>query len=85
MYIVFEVKKKMNMIFTDDTLFIDLKGDMDVVDINIIKERIFSVLDQYNIDKIVLNTKGAFNINKKLIGNIKREYSMKYMGTFKII
>ncbi len=75
----------MNMIFKDDTLYIDLKGDMDIVDLNILKERIFSVLSQYSIDNIVLNTSGAFNLNRRMINNIKRECQSKYFGSFKIV
>ncbi len=75
----------MNMIFKDDTLYIDLKGDMDIVDLNILKERIFSVLSQYSIDNIVLNTSGAFNLNRRMINSIKRECQSKYFGSFKIV
>ena len=73
------------MVFKDDTLYIDLKGDMDIVDLNILKTRIFSVLSQYSIDNIVLNTAGAFNLNRRAINNIKRECESKYFGSFKII
>ncbi len=75
----------MNMVFKDDTLYIDLKGDMDIIDLNILKTRIFSVLSQYSIDNIVLNTAGAFNLNRRAINNIKRECESKYFGSFKII
>ena len=73
------------MVFKDDTLYIDLKGDMDIIDLNILKTRIFSVLSQYSIDNIVLNTAGAFNLNRRAINNIKRECESKYFGSFKII
>ena len=73
------------MVFKDDTLYIDLKGDMDIVDLNILKTRIFSVLSQYSIDNIVLNAAGAFNLNRRAINSIKRECQSKYFGSFKII
>ena len=73
------------MVFKDDTLYIDLKGDMDIIDLNILKTRIFSVLSQYSIDNIVLNTAGAFNLNRRAINSIKRECESKYFGSFKII
>ena len=58
---------------------------MDIVDLNILKTRIFSVLSQYSIDNIVLNTAGAFNLNRRAINSIKRECESKYFGSFKII
>lgn len=73
------------MIFKDDTLYIDLKGDMDIIDLNVLKERIFSILSQYDIDNVILNTNGAFNLDKRAINSIKRECQTKYFGSFKIM
>lgn len=75
----------MNMIYENDTLYVDLEGDMDIREVSILKERLFSVLDQYDIYNVVLNTKNSIGLNKKKINLIKKEYKGRYNGNFKVI
>lgn len=74
----------MRIIFNDDTLYVDIEGNIGVLEMNIIKSRVFSILDQYEVDNIVVNFKEVFNLNKKTISSFIEEYHKKYNGNIRV-
>ena len=74
----------MNMIYSGETLFVDLNGDSEFIDFNYVKTRVFNVLDQYDIENVIINTSGLFNINKNKIASLKRDYYKTYNGNIRI-
>lgn len=75
----------MNMIYTDETLYINLTGNGEFIDYNNIKNKIFSVVKQYDVDNVVINTSGVFNKNRYKISSLKRHYNRIYNGNIKIV
>ncbi len=74
----------MRMIFNDDVLYVDVEGEIGYLEMDVIKNRVFSVLDQYEVDNIVVNFENAFNFNKKSISTFIREYHQKYSGSISV-
>ncbi len=67
----------MEMIYQDNTLFVDLSGD---IDIDRVKSRIFSVAGMYKIKDIVLCTTDVFNYKRSEFSSLKNDYSRVYGG-----
>lgn len=68
----------MNIIYSGNKLYVDL----DINDKNINKNRLFPILDSYEIREIIINTNN--NINDEIIGNFVNEYHNKYDGRIKV-
>lgn len=75
----------MNIVYKNDTLFVDLKGDLDDLTINEMKNRLFSILDQYDVDNVIINTKEVFNSNKRVFNTFLNEYRRNYKGKIKLL
>ena len=71
----------MNMVYTDDTLFVDLSGE---VDLKNFKRKLFSVLEIYPANNVVISVTDVFNYKKRDYENIKEDYKRVYKGVFKI-
>jgi UTP:GlnB (protein PII) uridylyltransferase len=74
----------MNMIYKDDTLFVDLVGEVGMKEINMMKERVFSVLNQYEVDNVVINVKNTFRLNRNVMNTFIDEYHKNYKGNILI-
>ena len=68
----------MNMIYKDDTLYIDILNNDEINNISHIKKQIFSVLNQYEVGNVVVNLKG--NYNKALMNDLICDYHKNYKG-----
>lgn len=71
----------MDIFYSDDTLFVDLYGK---VEVSRVKNKVFKILNEYNIPNIVVN----FNEVYECIGSIntlKTDYNKVYTGNIKII
>lgn len=71
----------MDIFYSDDTLFVDLYGK---VEVSRVKSKVFKILNEYNIPNIVVN----FNEVYECIGAIntlKTDYNKAYTGNIKII
>lgn len=71
----------MDMIYQNDTLFVDLSGD---VDIENVRTKLFSVVGLYNIKTIVVSTTDVFNYKRSLFNELKEDYSRVYGGSIVI-
>ena len=69
----------MNMIYKDETLYVDIIGLDEINNINHIKRQIFSVLNQYEMNNVVINLIDG-NYNKKLINDLIYDYHKNYRG-----
>ena len=68
----------MDLYYKNETLFVDITNDLDANMMSIIKRRIFQILDDYGIDKIIMNVGGGYD--KAVINAFKKEYYHKYRG-----
>ena len=73
----------MNIYYTNNTLFINLKEGVNISSMNKLKKRVFSILDGYDIENIVLNIIGS-NKNDILLDEFIIEYNKKYHGNLLI-
>ena len=70
----------MNMIYKDDTLYIDILNNDEINNISHIKKQIFSVLNQYEVGNVVINLRGEYN--KMLMNDLICDYHKNYKGNF---
>jgi len=71
----------MEMVYQDNTLFVDLSGD---VDIESVRSRIFNVVSQYKINNVVVSVGEVFNYRRGLFNDLKNDYSRVYGGNIVI-
>lgn len=67
----------MEMIYQNDTLFVDLSGDIDMENV---KSKLFSVAGLYKIKTIVVSATDVFNYKRGLFNELKEDYSRVYGG-----
>ncbi len=68
----------MELYYKNETLFVEVTNDIDLDTMSILKRRIFQILDDYGIDKIIITIGGSYD--KSLINDFKKEYYHKYKG-----
>lgn len=69
----------MNIFYTNNTLFINLNDLIDDNNYDILRKRVFGILDDYDIENIVLNIISN-DKNNYLIDDFINEYHKKYNG-----
>lgn len=72
----------MNMVYSNNKLYVDLEGVVSNNDILNVKNKIFNILNSYNIKEVILNT--TTNINDELIGGVVKDYHKNYNGVIKV-
>lgn len=68
----------MDIYYKNETLFVDITQDLTMDTMSILKRRIFQILDDYGIDKIIITLGGSYD--KGLLNSFKKEYYHKYKG-----
>lgn len=68
----------MELYYKNETLFVDVVNDVNLDTIAMLKRRVFQILDDYGIDKIIIRFDGLFD--KQLVNDFKKEYHHKYKG-----
>lgn len=74
----------MNMIYKDDTLYVDLSGDVGAKEMLMMRDRVFSILNQYDVDNVVINVKSVFKLNRNMMNSFVNEYKKNYKGNILI-
>ena len=72
------------MIYTNETLYVNLDNNTDSFEVDKIREKMFNIIDEYEVENVVLNTKDLFNKNKKIIGTLRSDYYKHYKGNLTI-
>ncbi|MBR1417256.1 MAG: hypothetical protein IJ572_05535 [Bacilli bacterium] len=73
----------MNIFYTDNTLFVNVKDEINDKSVSKLKSRVFGILNDYDIENIVLNIISD-NKNNILIEDFIREYNQRYHGNIMI-
>ena len=68
----------MELYYKNETLFVEVNQDIDIDTMAILKRRVFQILDDYGIDKIIINVGGS--CDKEVMNAFKKEYYHKYRG-----
>jgi uncharacterized protein YxjI len=71
----------MEMFYENDTLFVDLSGNVDIASV---KNKIFNVASTYKISNIVLSVSEVFNYKRSVFTELKNDYSRVYGGNIVI-
>lgn len=71
----------MEMFYENDTLFVDLSGNVDIASV---KNKIFNVASTYKISNIVLSVSEVFNYKRSVYTELKNDYSRVYGGNIVI-
>ncbi len=66
------------MIYTKNTLFVDLKGVINSYEINDLKNKITPVILDYEINKVVIDITNTKKLNRNIFYNFVDSYSSKY-------
>ncbi len=73
----------MNIYYNDKTLYVNVDELKDNNNLNILKKRVFGILNDYDIENIVLNLI-CDNKNNDLLDEFIYEYEKKYHGNLLI-
>lgn len=65
----------MNIIYKNDTLFIDVEEGESIKEL---KRRVFNIMEGFNISNVVINSGGIRKSNKKLVEEFMNEYKEIY-------
>ncbi len=68
----------MEVYYKNETLFVDVTNDITIETVALLERRIFKIIDDYGVDKIILSIYG--NGNKDLLNGFKKNYYHKYKG-----
>ena len=71
--------KNMNIFYSNNTLFVNFNDSINELSVLKLKNRVFNILNDYDIENIVLNIIGD-NKDNILIDEFIREYHKKYHG-----
>jgi len=70
----------MELYYKNETLFVDVHETINETIANTMKKRIFNIIDDYDIDRIILKTSKTNASEKALLQNLEKEYKQKYNG-----
>ncbi len=73
----------MEIYYKKDTLFVNIDEYLNGSSMSNIRKKVFSIIDDYDIENIVLNIIGNVE-DTQLLDNFIREYKMKYDGNITI-
>lgn len=68
----------MEVYYKNETLFVDVTNDITIDSMEILKRRVFHIIEDYGVDKIIISVYGK--PNKELLNDFKRNYYHKYKG-----
>ena len=65
---------KTDMIYSDDTLFIYLEGSINKKEIKKLKLKMDNIINEYQINDVIINTKNMVKTNDIFFNNLVNEY-----------
>ncbi len=68
----------MDFYYKNETLYVDITNDINLDTISILQKRLFRIIDDYGIDKIIISLFG-YN-DKELLNLFKKAYYQRYKG-----
>lgn len=68
----------LDVYYKNETLFVDVTNDITIETITLLERRIFKIIDEYGVDKVIVSIFG--NSNMELLNNFKRNFYHKYKG-----
>lgn len=75
---------KMEMIYSNDTLFVNIKGIYNSKNINNLKQKMYDVINMYGISNVVIDKKNISKIDTGAFYDMLDDYDLKYGGNLKV-
>ncbi len=76
---------KTDMEYSRDTLYVNLEGIVNKKNIQILKKKLYYILDEYNILDIVINIHNTRMIDKDEFYELLDDYDIKYGGNLEVV
>jgi len=67
----------MEMFYQDDTLFVDLSGYIDILNVRL---KLFNITNQYKINNVIISVGDVFNYKRSAFSELKNDYTRMYGG-----
>ncbi len=74
----------MNLYYQNETLYVDVETFLTREDIEFLKNKLFHIIENYDIDQIIINNKTKQLINRYYLNKIRQEYNNRYQGRMSI-
>ena len=71
---------KEEFIYHNQTLFVNLNGEYNSKNISILKRKLYSIIDQYGINDIIIDQKHITLLDKSAFYDMLDDYDVKYGG-----
>ena len=69
-----------DIIYSNNTLTVNVDGIMNKHNINQIKKRIYYIINQYGINDIIIDIKNVIKIDELVLDEFLNDYDIKYGG-----
>ncbi len=76
---------KTDIEYSRDTLYVNLEGIVNKKNIQILKKKLYYILDEYNILDIVINIQNTRMIDKDEFYELLDDYDIKYGGNLEVV
>lgn len=76
--------EEMELYYQNETLYIDINQGLTSKNYQRVKERIFKIITDYEVEKIVVQSIDSPRTNRHLLNQMRHEYHNKYNGDFLI-
>ncbi len=70
----------MELYYQNETLYIDIEMLLDSSDYYELKNKLFRIVEDYEIDYIIINNNTHQVTNRRFLKRIKQEYATKFRG-----
>lgn len=71
--------------FSRNTLYVNLSGNISRENIRRLKQKIYYIIEEYNIYEIVINVKNSEFVDVDAFYNFLDEYDIKYGGNLIVV
>jgi len=75
---------KEEFIYHNQTLFVNLNGEYNSKNISILKRKLYSIIDQYGINDIIIDQKHITQLDKTAFYDMLDDYDVKYGGNLTV-
>ncbi len=75
---------QVEMVYSNDTLFINLSGIYNSKNISKLKRKMYNVINQYGINNVVIDRKNISKIDDNAFYDMLDDYDLKYGGNLKV-
>lgn len=74
----------MDLYYQNETLYIELSNNLNEQDYIALRRRIFRIIDDYGVDRVVIKNHRPIFYNRHFLNQIKQDFYHNYSGDFLI-